>query len=72
MDKATTSIRIRLSVMMFLQYMMFAVWWVQLGGYLGKAGVPANWQFWILAVMPLGCAVAPVLCMFADRHFASQ
>jgi nucleoside transporter len=58
--------------MMFLQYMMFAVWWVQLGGYLGKAGVSATWQFWILAVMPLGCAVAPVLCMIADRHFASQ
>ena len=72
MDKPSTSIRIRLSIMMFLQYMMFAVWWVQLGGYLGKAGVSANWQFWILAVMPLGCAVAPVLCMIADRHFASQ
>jgi nucleoside transporter len=72
MDKASTSIRVRLSVMMFLQYMMFAVWWVQLGGYLGKAGISATWQFWILAVMPLGCAVAPVLCMIADRHFASQ
>jgi len=72
MDKPSTGIRIRLSIMMFLQYMMFAVWWVQLGGYLGKAGISANWQFWILAVMPLGCAVAPVLCMIADRHFASQ
>ena len=72
MDKATTSIRIRLSVMMFLQYMMFAVWWVQLAGYLGNTGISATWQFWILAVMPLGCAVAPILCMIADRHFASQ
>ena len=72
MDKASTSIRIRLSVMMFLQYMMFAVWWVQLAGYLGKTGISATWQFWILAVMPLGCLVAPVLCMIADRHFASQ
>ena len=72
MDKPSTSIRIRLSIMMFLQYMMFAVWWVQLGGYLGKAGISSTWQFWILAVMPLGCAVAPVLCMVADRHFASQ
>jgi len=72
MDKASTSVRIRLSIMMFLQYMMFAVWWVQLGGYLGKTGISATWQFWILAVMPLGCAVAPVFCMIADRHFASQ
>jgi len=30
MDKASTSVRIRLNVMMFLQYMMFAVWWVAL------------------------------------------
>jgi nucleoside transporter len=66
------NVRIRLSAMMFLQYLMFAVWWVQLGGYLGKAGVSSTWQFWILAVMPLGCAIAPVLCMIADRHFASQ
>ena len=72
MDKASLSIRIRLSVMMFLQYLMFAVWWVQLSGYLGKTGISTTWQFWILAVMPLGCAVAPVLCMMADRHFASQ
>jgi nucleoside transporter len=58
--------------MMFLQYLMFAVWWVQLAGYLSRAEVSATWQFWILAVMPLGCAVAPVLCMIADRHFASE
>lgn len=66
------SVRIRLSVMMFLQYMMFAVWWVQLAGYLKNAGIGGNWQFWILSVMPLGCLIAPVLCMIADRHFASQ
>jgi nucleoside transporter len=72
MGSMSLSVRIRLSVMMFLQYMMFAVWWVQLSGYLGKSGASATWQFWILAVMPLGCVVAPVLCMIADRHFASQ
>ncbi len=72
MSSMSMSVRIRLSIMMFLQYMMFAVWWSQLGGYLAKAGTAATWQFWILAVMPLGCAVAPVLCMIADRRFASQ
>jgi nucleoside transporter len=72
MDGMSMNIRIRLSVMMFLQYLMFAVWWVQLAGYLGKSEVSATWQFWILAVMPLGCLVAPILCMIADRHFASQ
>jgi len=72
MDKASTSIRIRLSVMMFLQYMMFAVWWVPLAAYLKNLEVSADWQGWILSVMPLGCLIAPVFCMIADRHFASQ
>jgi nucleoside transporter len=72
MNEMSMNTRIRLSVMMFLQYLMFAVWWVQLAGYLGKSEVSATWQFWVLAVMPLGCLVAPVICMIADRHFASQ
>lgn len=72
MDKPSMSIRIRLSVMMFLQYMMFAVWWVPLAAYLKNMGVSGTYQFWILSVMPLGCLMAPVFCMVADRHFASQ
>jgi nucleoside transporter len=72
MGKASTSIRIRLSIMMFLQYMMFAVWWVPLAAYLKNTGVEGTYKAWILSVMPLGCLVAPIFCMVADRHFASQ
>ncbi len=72
MDSPSMSIRIRLSVMMFLQYMMFAVWWVPLAAYLKNMEVSETYQFWILSVMPLGCLLAPVFCMVADRHFASQ
>ena len=36
MSSMSMGVRIRLSIMMFLQYMMFAVWWVQLAGYLGQ------------------------------------
>jgi nucleoside transporter len=72
MNAMPLNVRIRLSVMMFLQYMMFAVWWVPLAAYLKNAGIQGTWQFWILSVMPLGCLIAPVLCMLADRHFASQ
>lgn len=72
MDKPSMSIRIRLSAMMFLQYMMFAVWWVPLAAYLKNMQVSDTYQFWILSVMPLGCLMAPVFCMVADRHFASQ
>ena len=72
MDKATTSIRIRLSIMMFLQYMMFAVWWMPLAAYLSNMEIDGAYKAWILSVMPLGCLVAPLICMVADRHFASQ
>jgi len=72
MEKASTSIRIRLSIMMFLQYMMFAVWWVPLAAYLANIEIGGSYKAWILSVMPLGCLVAPVICMIADRHFASQ
>lgn len=72
MDAMSPSVRIRLSIMMFLQYMMFAVWWVPMAAYLTKLGVEGDAKAWILSVMPLGCLIAPVLCMIADRHFASQ
>jgi len=57
---------------MFLQYLMFAVWWVPLAAYLTKLGIEGDAKAWILSVMPLGCLIAPVFCMVADRHFASQ
>jgi nucleoside transporter len=58
--------------MMFLQYMMFAVWFVPLSAYLANMEIVGTYKAWILSVMPLGCLVAPLFCMVADRHFASQ
>jgi nucleoside transporter len=72
MDKPSTSIRIRLSVMMFLQYMMLAVWSVPLAAYLTNMGLEGIYKATILSSMALGCMVAPIICMIADRHFASQ
>jgi len=72
MNDMSMNVRIRLSIMMFLQYMMFAVWWVQLAAYLDNIGVAGTLKALILSVMPLGCLIAPILCMIADRHFASQ
>jgi len=66
------NVRIRLSAMMFLQYLMFAVWWVPLAAWLTNLQIDGNAKAWILSVMPLGCLIAPILCMVADRHFASQ
>jgi len=72
MEGMSLSVRIRLSTMMFLQYMMFAVFWVQMASYLTNMEIEGSYKAWILSVMPLGCLVAPVFCMIADRHFASQ
>ncbi len=72
MSSMSMSVRIRLSIMMFLQYMMFAAWWVQLAAYVDNIGITGTLKALILSSMPLGCLVAPIFCMIADRHFASQ
>ena len=64
--------RVRLSVMMLLQYMMFAVFWVPLAAYLTNMNVEGMYKATILSSMALGCLVAPLICMIADRHFSSQ
>lgn len=63
--------RIKLSIMMFLQFMMLPVWWVPLATYLEKNGM-SGMKAWIMSTMALGCLASPLIGMFADRHFASQ
>jgi nucleoside transporter len=72
MNGMSLSIRIRLSVMMFLQYMMFAVWWQPLAAYLSNIGIEGLYKATILSSVGLGCLAAPIITMAADRHFASQ
>jgi len=66
------SVRVKLSVMMFLQFMLFAVWWVQLATYLSNIGIESNFKSLILSTMAFGCLASPIIGMIADRHFASQ
>jgi len=64
--------RIRLSAMMFMQYMYFAVFFVPLAAYLENLHIK-GWQMaTIMSSMPLGCLASPIICMIADRHFASN
>ena len=64
--------RIRLSGMMFMQYMYFAVFFVPLATYLNTLQIK-GWQMaTIMSSMPLGCLASPIICMIADRHFASN
>jgi nucleoside transporter len=72
MQEMTMSVRIRLNAMMFLQYMMFAVFWVPLSAYLTELQMDDTLKWLTLSSMALGCLVAPIFCMIADRHFASQ
>jgi len=72
MAKMSMSVRIRLSVMMFLQYMLIAVWFVQLTAYVKKLGMGGLEMALIGSSMALGCLASPLIGMFADRNFASQ
>ena len=64
--------KFKLSLMMFLQYMMYAVWWVPLAAYLTNLEVSSTEKALILSSMAIGCLASPVIGMLADRFFASQ
>ncbi len=72
MTAMSMSVRIRLSLMMFFQFMLFAVFWSQLAAYLDKIGVTGSFKALILSSMAIGCLASPVIGMIADRFFASQ
>ena len=64
--------RLRLYLMMFFQYMMYAVWWVPLAAYLTNLEVPGTQKAFILSSMAIGCMASPVIGMLADRYFSGQ
>lgn len=64
--------RILLTSMMFLQFMMLAVWFVPLAAYLDNLGVRGMFRALILSAMPIGCLASPIVGMIADRYFAGQ
>ena len=56
-------VRIKLSSMMFLQFMMFAVWWVPLAGFLGgKLGDMGDF--------PMAFTICGALCLVAAAIIA--
>ena len=64
--------RFKLSLMMFLQFMMYAVWWVPLAAYLTNMDVGSFQKSMILSSMAIGCLLSPVVGMLADRYFPGQ
>ena len=66
------NVRIRLSGMMFLQYMLLPAWFLPLATYLKNLGVTGAPMAAILSAYALGCLASPLIGMVADRHFASE
>ena len=63
----------KLAVMMFMQYMMFAVWWVPFAAYLSNLpSIDAHQLPFILSSMAIGSMAAPLIGLLADRYFASE
>jgi len=65
-------LRYRLYLMMFFQYLMYAVWWVPLAAYLTNMDVNSTQKAFMLSSMAVGCIASPVIGMLADRFFAGQ
>ena len=68
-----TNMRIRLSIMMFLQFFVWGTWYATLGTYLGKIGFDGSEIGNIYSTVNLGAIIAPLFVgMVADRFFEAQ
>lgn len=62
----------RLSLMMLLQHMMFAVWWVPFAAYLANIHITGTQNALMVSSMAIGCMASPLIGMVADRFFPSE
>ncbi|MEI8224336.1 MAG: MFS transporter, partial [Bacteroidota bacterium] len=72
LPKIQAMLRFRLYIMMFFQYLMYAVWWVPLAAYLTNMDVASTQKAFILSSMAIGCIASPIIGMLADRYFPGQ
>lgn len=72
MSDIPMGVRVRLSLMMFLQFMLLPVWFMPLAPYLDGMGIGATMKALIMSSMALGLFAAPIIGMVADRFFASE
>lgn len=63
----------KLCIMMFMQYFIFAVWWVPFAAYLEKSlNLEMSDVALILCAMAIGSMASSVIGVIADRRFASE
>ncbi|MBK7979169.1 MAG: MFS transporter [Ignavibacteriae bacterium] len=66
------NVKIRLGLMMFLQYAIWGAWYVTVGNYMNANGM-SSVIHWAYTVSPISSIVSPFfLGMIADRFFATE
>lgn len=67
-------VRTRLSLMMFLEYLLWASWYVPIGGYMNSVlGFSGPQIGWIYATTAIGAIISPMVVGYiADRWFATE
>ena len=67
------TLRLQLSVMMFVQFFIWGAWFVTAPNYLGTIGFNANDIGWTYATGPIAAMISPFFIgMIADRFFPAQ
>ncbi|MEG1649538.1 MAG: MFS transporter [Rikenellaceae bacterium] len=62
----------KLGLMMFMQYLLLAVWWVPMAAYLTNISATALQKSLILSSMAIGSNASPIFGAIADRMFSAQ
>jgi nucleoside transporter len=69
---AAMSVRVRLSVMMFLQFFIWGAWYTTIAVYMTQHGME-KLTYWPYTVNPIAAIAAPFfLGLIADRYFATE
>ena len=67
------SFLIRFSLLMFLQFFIWGVWYVPMWSYLGTLGIEASLRGTAYAATGVAAMISPfIVGMIADRFFATQ
>lgn len=61
-----------LSLMMFLTFMMYPVWFIPMFPYVGRMPGAEHWALWCGFLMGLGTFASPLIGMFADRYLNAE
>ena len=61
-----------LSLMMFLTFMVFPVWFIPMFPYVGSLPDGGKWAFWCGLLMGIGTFASPLIGLFADRYLHAE